>query len=736
MRWDEELDALGNAADDSSSFGECKRNAQLLDAPAIDLDGVNQYGVITNSYDFSGDDVTVSGYVIADDITGTKVILSQTFTSTNYWLCIAGSKWASHASLAWRYWDGLSAPIAGKEYYFELSNTGTSNTLSVTNLTDGITETQTKIFARNATSGDFYIGSNRAGTANFFNGQIWGLKLDHANGFELPMAEGSGSVSYDVSGNGNDCTWQNSPSWGSQSQYFWNENQGCDVVGTFDGVDDYVTTGTSGLITSKPTACCGWVNFSGGTPGTFTYPFGAYTGGSTRTLGFMIGATTDQIWLVYDGSTPNNFIVSGMWTGWHHLAITFDNSTNEIIAYLDGSEIKRTSDVETSATSYDVGIGARAGGNNPVKQLAADVRFYDTHLTADNVTHIYTFGASGTDPSANLVAKYNLDENEGLIAADSSGNGNDGTVSGATADEFWGGPIIPAASDGTSLIRATPSNPAGPWLYEGLGDTYVNFDVVPNANQWLEQRWQEAEFDGVSSKIELPNLLSIDRDVEVRLKFKADAWTSNQTLFCCNNGSSNRIGIVSHGGNIRVFFYDGTIALKASETATIGEEHEVYVKYKASTYELISATLDGVEMSGVATASVNSSTGSFLGINSTGAVWGSVGFYEGSIRGLVLHDNGVKVLDMPLLGASLDLSQVNHGTDTDVVYNRLTDLSYTAGDTVEQPFSANDATAGRVSELVQFTFPVTTLSNTPTISQTVYEDGNTITEDSLPIYES
>ena len=92
---------------------------------------------------------------------------------------------------------------------------------------------------------------------------------------------------------------------------------------------------------------------------------------------------------------------------------------------------------------------------------------------------------------------------------------------------------------------------------------------------------------------------------------------------------------------------------------------------------------------------------------------------------------------MPLLGCSLDLSsQLNHGTDTDITYNRLTDVSYQAGDTVEQPFSVNDDTSGRVSELIQFIFPVTTISNTPTINQTVYEDGNTVTEDSILISES
>jgi hypothetical protein len=87
----------------------------------------------------------------------------------------------------------------------------------------------------------------------------------------------------------------------------------------------------------------------------------------------------------------------------------------------------------------------------------------------------------------------------------------------------------------------------------------------------------------------------------------------------------------------------------------------------------------------------------------------------------------------------LDLSSsLNNATETatDITFNRLTDTSYTAGDVVEQPFSVNDDTSGRVSELIQFTFPVTTISSTPTISQTVFEDGNTVTQDGILISES
>jgi hypothetical protein len=348
------------------------------------------------------------------------------------------------------------------------------------------------------------VGSKDDGLANFIDGKIWGWKLDHANGFELPMAEGSGTISYDVSGNGKDCTWQNSPSWSTQDSYFWSEAVGYSL---------YEHASSADLLVPLK---------SDGTALTITPPTG-YT------------KTADYI----AGSYHNN--------------------------------------------------------------------------------------------------------------------------SQALLEEF---PVTDSGSQ-----RAV-----------GYG----------------------ASFDGATSKIQLPILLSIDRDAEIRFKFKADAWTSNQTLFCCNNGSNNRIAIVSHGGNIRVFFYNGTIALKASENATTGEEHEIYVKYKASTYELISATLDGVEMSGVSAASVNSAAGSFLGINSTGTVWGSVGFYEGYIRNLSLHDNGVKVLDLPLYKDSLDRSpNCNHGTDTAITYlteARATNLNPTISETNTRAVTTGDRKIIRIGQ--------------------------------------
>jgi len=333
------------------------------------------------------------------------------------------------------------------------------------------------------------------------------------------------------------------------------------------------------------------------------------------------------------------------------------------------------------------------------------------------------------------IGEWDFKDGSGLTVVDRIGT-NDGTINGATSDEFWG-TIIPAASDGTSLIRSAPSNPAGPWLYEGLGDTYVNFDVVANANQWLEQRWIDASFNGTTSRIAIPaDLISVARDCTITCLVDAEDTTNSQFIGITAS-SSNKIAFeLVNADDLRIAFDDGATADGKSEINVLINEVLISVDWDGTAGDYNSATIDGVAMSGSAVASRSSAVGAYIGTASTGGIFGAYQPFTGDLRGFRFTDQSVEVLNTPLLGCSLDLSsQVNHGTDTDVVYNRLTDISYKAGDTVEQPFSVS-TTGNKVYDLVKFTFPVTNLSSTPTISQIIYEDGNTITEDSIPIYES
>ena len=106
---------------------------------------------------------------------------------------------------------------------------------------------------------------------------------------------------------------------------------------------------------------------------------------------------------------------------WHHFVLV-RNSSDVVTLFLDGVA---QFDTENTPGAWQLGrIGA--GGHSFVGKVK-DVREYDDELTQDEITYLYSLGASGTDPTnTNLQGHWTLDGTH----QDSSGNGNDGTPSG------------------------------------------------------------------------------------------------------------------------------------------------------------------------------------------------------------------------------------------------------------------------------------------------------------------
>jgi hypothetical protein len=101
--------------------------------------------------------------------------------------------------------------------------------------------------------------------------------------------------------------------------------------------------------------------------------------------------------------------------------------------YFNGSEVSQDSTVgsyvQPGSTTTDLEIGRRSSGAPYYTGKLFDFRVYSAVLTADEITHVSTFGASGTDPGlANCEVWLKLDEQSGTTAYDSSGNGNHGTL--------------------------------------------------------------------------------------------------------------------------------------------------------------------------------------------------------------------------------------------------------------------------------------------------------------------
>jgi hypothetical protein len=285
------------------------------------------------------------------------------------------------------------------------------------------------------------------------------------------------------------------------------------------------------------------------------------------------------------------------------------------------------------------------------------------------------------DSSGDLAHNY-LRKISATTWTDETGS-NDGTINGASLV------IVPALEDGTAdALGNTLKNPAGPWLYEGLGSTYVNFDVVADAS-----------FNGTTSYLDTTNNFHWANAFDVAMRITQLGVGSGRLIGSSSNGNySHR----SSGLTTRTKINGTELVTTAVFTSNV--EYLTEFSYTGGNDGTITASINGDSSSLVNDAvSVPNNAKLRIGANNTFSA-----FTELSARGFAANNNGAEWVDMPLLGCSLDLSSnVNHGTDTDVVYNRLTDVSYQAGDTVEQPFSVS-TTGNKVYDLVKFTFPVTT----------------------------
>jgi len=135
---------------------------------------------------------------------------------------------------------------------------------------------------------------------------------------------------------------------------------------------------------------------------------------------------------------------------WVHFVGTYDGTTVRL--YMDGTEVSTAALSGTmSAPTNTTYIGRHPTFGFSVTGEIDDARIYDRSLTSGEVSEIYNSGTGTPNDVAagGLVGWWKFDENTGTTAADSSGNGNTGTLSGAG----WGvGKIAGTPSIQTATI--------------------------------------------------------------------------------------------------------------------------------------------------------------------------------------------------------------------------------------------------------------------------------------------
>ena len=170
------------------------------------------------------------------------------------------------------------------------------------------------------------------------------------------------------------------------------------------------------------------------------------SGQSTESDGYIayIDDATDQLIIRFDenGTTDARTFTSTSTftaTGWHHFALSWNESAPDAILYIDGKP-----DGSGSGTAFaSMGnlantnafyIGAETDAGNPFDGKLDDIRIYGYALSADQVKKIHNTTSPTQPVDTSLVGHWTFDgtDIQGTTAIDRSSFGNNGTITGTT----------------------------------------------------------------------------------------------------------------------------------------------------------------------------------------------------------------------------------------------------------------------------------------------------------------
>lgn len=239
------------------------------------------------------------------------------------------------------------------------------------------------------------------------------------------MDEKSGTSAFDSSGKGNTGTLTLGPTW-TRGKYDGGVN--------FDGSNDYITAGTTGMPVGESSRTVGfWMYQRTNTAQNAPVAFEVSSGRSfTITPLYLNGE-----YYIWTDSVAVNFTVTAAQhppiNSWNHVAISWDTET--LYYYLNGVLQATKAYSEPMGTLSTIEIGRRiAGAAGYLDGKLDDVRIYDYARTPSQIIEDMNAGHPvGGSPVGSQVAHWKFDEGYGTTANDSSINGNSLTLSSATA---------------------------------------------------------------------------------------------------------------------------------------------------------------------------------------------------------------------------------------------------------------------------------------------------------------
>ncbi|GAN31510.1 LamG-like jellyroll fold domain-containing protein [Candidatus Brocadia sinica] len=181
--------------------------------------------------------------------------------------------------------------------------------------------------------------------------------------------------------------------------------------------------------------------------------------------------------------------------GWYHVVGTYNKATGEQKLYVNGllvnTKFHAVGNTVVPLTYYsDMKIG-NSGNNGYFNGEIDDVRLYNQALANQEVQDLYNTFSTG------LHARYTFDEGSGVTATDTSGNGNDGAINGATWTTGKNGGAL--SFDGIDDFVSVPlmnhdEVSIAAWFYKNAKDT-TNIDSIFGGYKWNSDVQQQEGFD-------------------------------------------------------------------------------------------------------------------------------------------------------------------------------------------------------------------------------------------------
>ena len=262
----------------------------------------------------------------------------------------------------------------------------------------------------------------------------------------------------------------------------------------FDGVNDNVAIHDATAIWTGDFSVSWYAN-NDTTGNFFAFSSGTYTGTGQAGINFWYGGGSNKSFSAHfpetdgTGQQGYNLTLAESYTDWHRLDLVFVSSSRLLSLYQNGILI----DSATIASNVDAAympngweFGRSYGGSFPLNGKLTNLKAFNVALTAAQVADLYNnpekIVPTGVADSA-LKLYLPMQEGAGTTAYDGSGNGNHGTISGATWTHGIGAPVAQTAvidwNKGTNYIQQSEALQTTSWGKVNVSVT-ANSAIAPN----------------------------------------------------------------------------------------------------------------------------------------------------------------------------------------------------------------------------------------------------------------